>query len=527
MKSMSRDDARVWYPLAAVALVTGLALRLSLATVAKTPGHGDSAFYYTVASNIVDGRGLVVDYVVYFFAGLVPITHYAADFWNPLAEILLSLPMMLLGKSLFNALLASIAAGFVPPVVAYFAAKRILRSTPLAIASGILTFFAPYEIWVSVRTEAIIFFGAFGALAILFAIDGLDRPRSFLIAALCTGLAHLVRQDGILLLGALIVSIAFARASLRSRLLLAVAALGIHAVVVSPLAIRNYATFGSPMPPGPSSTAFMTSYEDFHAYGKEMDWNTLRAEWGIRGIITRRLHAGAENLAQVKYFADPLFVILFSLGIVDRIFIHRQAFDARRLIPAGLFALFAYFFYTLIASFSGPGTLPKSLAVVSPFMCIVIVALMASYLRPGTILATGLIALSIYGARSGYTSNYQSALYYNRIFADYGSVKKLVLDDAAARGLRADQVIVMARDVWDVYAATGFKSVMIPNNDMGTILDVAEHYGVNYMLLPAPRKALEDVYLGTTPNPAFRWIGSVKGTDWSVFRLNPGASRSP
>jgi len=99
MKPDRPEDKRYWLALGAAALLFGLALRLQLATLAQAPGHGDSAFYFTVAKNIVDGRGIVVDYVVYFFLGLIPITHYAGDFWNPLAEILLSLPMLVLGKS--------------------------------------------------------------------------------------------------------------------------------------------------------------------------------------------------------------------------------------------------------------------------------------------------------------------------------------------------------------------------------------------------------------------------------------------
>ena len=124
MKAARRPDGEYWFALGAVALLIGIALRLQLASSATTPGHGDSAFYFTVAKNIVDGRGIVVDYVVYLFLGLVPITHYAGDFWNPLAEILLSLPMLLLGKSLVNALLASIAAGVVPGLVGYLAGRR-------------------------------------------------------------------------------------------------------------------------------------------------------------------------------------------------------------------------------------------------------------------------------------------------------------------------------------------------------------------------------------------------------------------
>jgi len=514
----SAQDRR-WLLFGATALIAGIALRLQLATAWQTPGHGDSAFYYTVARNIVDGRGLVVDYVVYFFDGLVPITHYAADFWNPLAEILLSFPMLLLGKSVFNALLATIAAGIVPALVGYFAAQRVLDSTPWAVLAGALTFFAPYQVWVSTLTEAIIFFGAFGSLALLFAIKGLERPRLFLIAALCTGLAHLVRQDGILLLGAGLVSIAFAAGSVRKRLGVAAGVLAIHVLVVSPLAIRNYVTFGSPMPPGPASTMFMTSYEDFHSYGKTLDWASLRASWGIRGIIKRRLHTAGENLGQLEYFLSPVFAVLFSLGLVDWLSIHRNPRALRRLLPPALFALFAYLFSTFVAAFSGPGTLPKSLAILLPFVCIVIVGFLSTYIKPQLVLATAVVGLCAYGGWAGYSANYRAAIYYNQAYENYAVVRSLVEDDARKLGIADADIVVMARDVWDVYAATGFRSVMIPNNDLATILNIARHYRARYMLLPAPRPALEDIYLGTTPDPHFHYLGSVPGTDWSVFRL--------
>jgi 4-amino-4-deoxy-L-arabinose transferase-like glycosyltransferase len=518
---ISAEDKR-WLALGALALVVGVALRLQLATASQTPGHGDSAFYYTVAKNIVDGRGLVVDYVVYFFAGLVPITHYAGDFWNPLAEILLSLPMMLLGKSVFHALLATITAGIVPAVVAYFVGRRLSNSVPAGVMAGILTFFAPYQVWMSTRTEAIIFFGAFGSLAVLFAIKGRSRPRMFLLAALCTGLTHLVRQDGILLLLALLGSILLAPIPFRSRLALCVGAGLIHTLVISPLLIRNDATFGSLMQPGPSSTMFLTTYEDFHAYGKTLDWQTLRATWGIRELIVRRLHTAAENLGQIEYFLDPVLVLLTSLGIVSLV-TRRKQVDLWVFLPIGLFSLFEYLFYSFVASFSGPGTLPKALAIVIPFASVVIVELLRFYIRPGKPLVAGVLLLAVYGAYQGYQSNYVSALYYNRAYADYRAVEAIVLDDAAKSGTPRDQIVIMARDVWDVYEATGLKTVMIPNNDMDTILFVARHYGVGYMLLPAPRKALDDIYMGTTPDSRFSFLGRVPHTDLSVFKLNLGA----
>jgi hypothetical protein len=523
MTSRLSHESRVWYALGAVALVVGLALRLMLASAAQTPGHGDSAFYYTVASNIAEGRGVVVDYVVYYFLGLVPITHYAGDFWNPLAEVLLALPMLVFGKSIFNALLASIAAGIVPALVGFYAGRRFARSTAVGVLVGVLTFFSTFMVSESVRTEAIIFFGAFGSLALFLTAKGRSQPRYFLLGAMCTGLAHFVRQDAILLLPTLLACIAIAPLTWRRRLALGAAAVAVHALMISPMLIRNVVTYGSPLQPGPAQTVFMTSYEDFHAYGKQMTWQTLRAELGVRGIVNRRLHAAGENLAQVKYFLDPPLLYLASLGAVGMILTRQQPRAWHVLIPPLIFAILIFGFYSILVIFSGPGSLPKSLAVLMPFICILVVDLFASRIRSMPIMALTILCLAGFLTHRGYNRNYWPAVYYNQIYEHYETVRGVVEADARQRGIDPSTIVLMARDVWDVYEGTGFKSVMVPNNDLETIFLVADHYGVDYMLLPAPRPALEDIYLATTPEARLVPIADIRGTDWKVLRLEPAA----
>jgi hypothetical protein len=513
------EDSKLWYVLAAVAALAGLALRLQLASVAEMPGHGDSAFYYTVAKNIVDGRGVVVDYVVYFFLGLVPLTRYAGDFWNPLAEILLSLPMFVLGKSVFNALLASIAAGVIPALVGFFAGRRFARSIMVGVLVALLTFFTPYEVLVSTLTEAIIFYGAFGSLALFLAYKGRGQPRYFLLAAVCTGLAHFVRQDGILLLATLVACVLLAPIPWPNRLGWAAAALAVHLLTISPLLARNVISYGSPLQPGPANTAFMTDYEDFHAYNKEMTWDTLRAEWGIRGILTRRLHTAGENLGQLKLFMHPLLVFLASLGLVNMALTRDRHKELQVLLPAAIYSVSIYGFYTVVASFSGPGSLPKSLAVVLPFACILIVDLFASRLRSIPVILGSVVVLAAFLGYRGHQMNYGSTMYYNQEYRRYEIVRQLVEQDAAQRGRDPRSAVLMGRDVWDVYEGTGLRAVMIPNNDLDTILQVAAHYGAEYLLLPAPRKALEDIYMGTTPDARITFLAGIGGTDWKIYRL--------
>jgi dolichyl-phosphate-mannose-protein mannosyltransferase len=513
-------EKRRWTVLFNLGILAGLVLRAVLASAARMPGHGDSAFYFTVAKNIASGRGPVVDYITYFFSGLLPLTHYAGDFWNPTAAFIIAIPMLLFGQTVQAALVAPIIAGVVPGVVGFLAGRRYTGSTALGALTGILTFFAAFEVWFSVTTEAIIFAGAFAAIAIYLMMKGSqDAGCNFLLAAVFTGLANLIRQDNILLLITLEVCILATVLPRRRKALLAAAALGIHLLVLSPLLAMNYAEMHTLFPPGPAKTAFLTSYEDFHSYNKRIDWTTLRATWGISGILKRRLHTATENLGQVRYFLTPLLTLLFILSLIDLLTVHRNKDRLRLLLPAALFALLEYAFYTLVASFSGPGSLIKSLAALLPLICMAIVGMLSNVARSRAALTVAVVVVAAYSAYQGYSRNLSSTLYYNGVYEQYGQLRSMVVEDASRRGLHAANIVILARDTWDVYEGTGFRTVMVPNNDVDTIVSVADNYGASYLLLPADRPQLDKIYTGLTPDPRFTLVGRLPGTDWKLFRL--------
>lgn len=516
------ENRRFWLLWFGAGILAGLILRFYLAGFAQMPGHGDSAFYYTVAKNIAEGRGPVVDYIVYFFNGLLPLPHYAGDFWNPTASFVIAIPMILFGRTISSALIAPILAGIVPALAGFWAGRYFSNSYKIAALTGILTFFSPFQVWFSVTTEAIIFAGAFGAVAIYLMMRGAGGPRFFLLAALFTGLANLIRQDNILLLPTLGVCILLSSSSWRNKLRIGSAAVAIHLLVLSPLIVMNYAELHAPFPAGPAKTAFLTSYEDFHSYDKEIDWKTLRAEYGIRGIIGLKLHTAQENLAQVNYFLDPLFTVLFCAALLDALWLHRDRNKIRLLLPAALFAILEYLFYSLIASFSGPGSLIKSLGVLMPFVCLLIIDSLAHYLRPQAVLIGAVVVLSTYAGYQGFEKNYTSTVYYNGIYQQYQTVRSLIAEDANQQGMSITQITVLARNTWDVYEGTGFKTVMVPNNDINTIVFVAQHYAARYILLPALRPQLDKIYYNTTPDPRFTYVASVPGTDLKIFRIAAG-----
>jgi len=513
-------EKHYWFGLFLAGLISGLVMRFYLASFAQMPGHGDSVFYYTVAWNIASGRGPVIDYLVYFFSGLLPLPHYAGDFWNPSASWLIAIPMMLFGKTISIALIAPIIFGVVPAIAGYLAGKYISGSRKIGVLTGVLTYFLPFQVWFSTTTEAIIFAGAFGSISIFLMMRGFREIKYFLFAALFTGLANLIRQDDILLLITLEACVLLATTNLKNKFIIAASALLIHLIILSPLMIKNYVELHSIFPPGPSRTAFLTTYEDFHSYGKEIDWKTLRATWGITGILNHKWHTAQENLGQVNYFLDPVFTVLFFLSLADILLIHRNKNNLILFIPASLFAFLEYLFYTVVASFSGPGSLIKSLGVLIPFICLLTSSFLSNYLRPHKILIVSIVLLSIYGGYRGFEQNYDSTRYYNSIYQKYKIVKSIILADANQQQIKTGDITILARDTWDVYEGTGFKTVMVPNNNIGTIVFVAKHYGARYLLLPALRPQLDKIYNNVTPDSHFTFIASVPDSDMKVYRIN-------
>ena len=416
--------------------MTGLALRFYLASFARTPGHGDSAFYYTVATNIVNGRGPVIDYIVYFFDGLLPLPHYAGDFWNPSRRVPNRNSPSTAGKEHWQCTCGRHRRRNHPAAVGYLAGKRLSQSMAVGALTGILTFFSPFQVWFSVSTEAIIFGGAFGSVALYLMMKADKSPSLFLLAAVFTGLANLIRQDNILLLATLEFCVLVASLTWRKKLLIAALAVVVHVLVLSPLLIENYSQLHLIFPSGPGKTAFLTTYEDFHSYGKRIDWYTLRATWGIQGILKRRLHTALENLGQVNYFLDPVLTWLCVIALADLAILQRRFSALRLLLPAFVFAASEYLFYSFIASFSGPGSLIKSLGALMPFICVLIVNFFASHLHARPVLILAIAALSIYSGYQGFERNYISTEYYNGIYQRLRGAE--IHDPARCNGTRIE-----------------------------------------------------------------------------------------
>jgi len=79
-------------------------------------------------------------------------------------------------------------------------------------------------------------------------------------------------------------------------------------------------------------------------------------------------------------------------------------------------------------------------------------------------------------------------------------------------------IILMAQDPF-MLKFFDMRSVMIPHEDRETVLMVAEKYGVDYLLMPPDRPALDPIYVGDENDPRFRLAARVPGTDFALYAL--------
>jgi len=502
-------------------VILGLgSLRLMLANIAQHPGHGDYAFYYTVAENIVDGKGFQIDYIWNYLSSPETISHSSNDYWMPLTSVIISLPLFVFGKSLFVALLPSIIAGLALSVLTYFVSKVYSDSRLVAFCSSILVLVVPSLFNYSLLTDSAIFYALFVSSSLLCMIKGWTDHRFFLLSSALAGLGHLTRQDGLLLLPVLLCMILLSRQQhFRMKLVYALLALGLYVALLSPLMVSNYRTFGALFPAGPSKTMFLTQYEDLYSYSKELSLHSY-LEWGLSNIIKSKARMAISNTKTLFNFLGEFLSIFTLVGALDFIASSEKRRRWAMYLPPILFLGILFAFYTFVATFpsSAGGFMRSSMAVI-PFLVVIAVDTINR-----TILSKTAVALSIFAVVALFSyqsiSSTKSIIYSNVYLGEQlATLKEIVTNDARDRKQKHEEIVIMTRNPWEVYYSTRYKAIQIPNENLEIIYQVAQKYRANYLLLPAPREALKSLYVGEMSDDRFQFVASIPNSDMKLFRI--------
>jgi hypothetical protein len=532
---MSRRE--VWLSVAVV-FVAAVAIRAWAASLIVFPRSEDAAYYVGVARHLVEGRGLVTDAIWSFQTPPLTFPRPAFEIWLPLPAFLTAIPMLLLGTSFAVGQVASILMGGLVAVLAWrlaadVAAERALpagRTRVLALGTGLTTAAYLPLVLASVEPDSTIVFAAI-ALGACLVMSRLARgvpplsyapsrhidaptsargtnvgpgyvanphtneepakpvaqPRRAMrdLAGLgaLLGLAALTRNEAVwlALVWAIVAwGLAGARRATWTRLV------GIPAVVAIavfvPWAIRDWLTFGTPLPGQALSNALSLQGTDIFA-------------WSDPSTLARYLDAGPATLLglRVTGFSHNLVNVLLLLGIpVSAIGLVALPWTARGRVlrPLLLFAIVTFVATTLLfpvattwGTFLHAAGAIEVLLIVSAALALdaLIERLRASqgwtrpvaWLGPAlTVSAALLFSLTLLPAVGAATRDTQ---------ARYAALPAAL--EAAGVPLAAQQgPVITDFPIWFA-ESTGHTAIALPSENAASVLDLARTFGSTLLIV--------------------------------------------
>lgn len=518
-----------------VVLVVALALipRLALWAAAEHPGLWDPTEYYNLAVNLHQGDGFTLDYIWNFVTDPDGVTH-PLDHWLPLPGVLAAGSFALFGVSVRAALLPFVLLGAVQALLVYAFAGRIGASRYVRVFAALATAWMPWLFLSSLHTDTTTLFGvlAFGALASVYLGVTGGSGRWLWLAGALTGLALLTRNDAVLLIpaggGAALWLAWRGRGRIPWRDVVIGAALLV--VVLAPWLARNQSALGTPWPGSTVRSMFVTDHEDFYAYSKAISFETFRAQ-GLGTILGKIAFELAASVKLMITLVELIFPVAILGGLLAALWdalrppapesAPRPRPDLAPYLGALLFVLLAFAAYGVLMPYlSQGGSFKKAYLAMVPFLLIIgvqaveraIPSRAARYMVAGLTVAL-LLANAVELTRADFKLNNAQA----DIYRDVGAA----LDTLQADSPR--EIIVMTRDPWSVNYVTGYRAVMVPNEPLDVILEVADRYGVTHLLAPVPRAAITAIDRGETEHPRLTRVWEFPQHNKHLYRIEPPA----
>lgn len=465
-----------------VALVVALIMTRGLIAA---PGYTDAYYHFNAATRLANEQGLTDAYVWTYIGATDRLPMPSHLYWMPLTSVIAGLSMALFGAAgdyavaqlPFTLMFAGAAC------VGYWLGWRICGGRRQAWVAGLLMLFSGFyaKFWGEIDTFAP--YALIGSLCLAVMGVGVKHTLPvliWLVAGMLAGLGHLTRADGLLLV--IVGVIALVRVGLRRGLSIKQLGLSLAALltgyvlVMLPYFGRNLGELGTPLPLGGTQAIWFDEYDDIFNYPPDASPQTLLAG-GLGAVFESRREAAINNIA--TFVAVEGMVVLTPLMLIGW---WRRRRDAL-LLPFALYAIGMHLAMTLVFPFPGfRGGLLHSSAALLPFWAALGVAGLDDMVEwvakrrrhwqvrtAKIVFSVGLVlvavGLSVYIGWNGRVGRQDPHVY------------------AQMRAILPSDARVFSDDPPELYYYTGMGGATLPNEAPEVLLEVAEKYGIGYVLL--------------------------------------------
>jgi hypothetical protein len=500
-----------------------LGVRLALLAGFADPGYTDSFYYVDVARSLASGHGFSVDFVWVFaeIGGKLPANAVlpipSNGHWMPLASLVQVPFIWLLGPTSFASALPFALAGSLAAPIAWAIAREAGAGGRVAVGAGILTAIPALATPFMAQPDNFGLFEPLVAAALWMAARGLKgKPRSFALAGLLVGVATLARNDGVLVGAAVGLAFVWDRwHAWRGRgartpaipVWAAVACAGLFLVVVAPWVARQLEVFGTLSPSTASGKVLFL---------RDMsEWNSITSPATLDHLLGQGL--GPLIASRVSGFlsAVTIFAVLVG-GILLAPFMVLGAWRRRRSREFGPYLTYGailFAFSGLVSAVHVPGgTFIHSAIALAPQGYVLALEGVAA------VVAWVAARRRSWDARSATRFFTAASIGFAVIAGALGSMATDVAwaahrsdAQAVAGALDAAGVPtsdrVMSLDASSTRYWTGRGGVVLVNDPMATVEEIARAYGIRWLVVDrADNVPAVAALLDGGARPA--WVGS-------------------
>lgn len=476
--------------------VLALVVRALVAATIPFPTPEDTAYYYGVARNLVEGHGLVSNAMWSYGTPPLQFPRDAFEVWLPLPAFLAAAPMLVLGTGFHAAQVSTVVLGALVPVLAWRLAADVAeerampvgRARTLAVGTGLTAIVSLPILLHGVLPDSTTPFTVVALGACLLMVRIARDPRGVRVAdprllglGVLFGLAALTRNE-FLWLGLVWVIVAWRApgetTAARIRLVAYPAIVGF--AILAPWLVRDWTVFGNPLPGQAATNALSVTGFDIFAWQDPPTVSRYLAQ-GPGWLVGSRVDGFVHNL---------LYVLLVPGAPVSLVGLVALPWVARgsALRPVVLLSLLTFAATTLL--FPVSTTWGTFLHAAGPVHVLLIIggllALDAVIVRVGrwrgwtkpvawlapTLTVSGAILFSVgilaYGGQARETE---------RRYAALGPAM-------AAAGLTVDPAVPVITDFPIWYAeGTGGRALALPDEPPASILDLAQRFGARLLVV--------------------------------------------
>ena len=502
-------------------LICALALvfRLALMSLIQNPGINDPVHYYNLGRRLAAGQGFTIDYVWHYSRIPQAITH-GVDHWMPLAGVASALGMAAGGVDIQAALTLFLLAGSLLPALIFIAARQLGQDDACALTAAAFGALLPEFALNSLRTDTTIINAFLVALGFVLVNGGLSAGNRLrlLLGGIVFGLAHLTRNDSILLFALLIAwhLLADLRARGRQRLWHIALVILAFGITIAPWHIRNLQEIGSLGSPQTSRMPFMLEPTDLYAYGMPITFESMLERQTIVQLLGKRIFELGAALKQMALSLQLPLVALVPIGVY-RLAAAGDRERLRRLAPVLLWIAAMLIIYPILMPVHNQGGSFKKLFISILPLLIPLGALgLRAFVRRERWRSAILCLSLLWLAWSGFALVLESTELADRFHA---SMRILVqrlesLPDQTGDG----EIRLMSQDPY-VMSVYGYASVTTPLASREDTLALAQRYEIDYLLMPAARPQLDALYLRDEQDPRFVLVASLPEAGEIPFEL--------